>query len=101
MAIDITREQVITLREATAILPRQKGQKGLHISTLYRWCSRGVRGVRLETLKLGGRVVTSVEALQRFAERCSAADSTQEQRPTGRRQREFNLAEEELKRAGI
>jgi hypothetical protein len=34
--------------------------------------SRGVRGVRLEGVKVGGTTYTSVEALQRFAERLSA-----------------------------
>ena len=36
------------------------------VRTVWRWSSRGVRGVRLQTLKVGGRTYTSREALQRF-----------------------------------
>jgi hypothetical protein len=102
MAIDLSCEQVMTLREVASILPRQRAGRKVHVSTLYRWASpRGVRGVRLETLKLGGRVVTSVEAVQRFAERCSATDSTADVHPPRSRQREFEQAEQELERTGI
>lgn len=101
MPIDLSHERVLTLREAAGVLPKTPRGKKVHVSTLYRWCSRGVRGVRLESLRLGGRVVTSVEALQRFAERCSVANSTHEPQPASRRQREFDRAEEELNRVGI
>lgn len=101
MSIDLTHERVVTLREAASILPRQRGGRKVHVSTLYRWCSRGVRGVRLEHLKLGGRIVVSAQALQRFAERCSAATSTDNPPSNRRRCREFEHAEEELRRAGI
>lgn len=46
-------------------LPPRNGKR-VHISTLYRWTTRGVRGVRLETLPLGGTLATSREALERF-----------------------------------
>ena len=100
MAIDLASEQIVTLREAAKFLPRQGGGRKVHICTLYRWTSRGVRGVRLETLKLGGTVVTSIEALQRFAERCSQMGSTPAKRKP-RRSRELERAEQELDDAGI
>jgi hypothetical protein len=35
-------------------------------ATLWRWATRGVGGVRLETYKIGGRRYTTAEALERF-----------------------------------
>ncbi len=69
MANSLLDESPLTLAEAARALPRLRGGKRVHVATLYRWVSRGVAGVRLESLRLGRTVVTSREALQRFAER--------------------------------
>ena len=37
-------------------------------ATLWRWQSKGLRGVRLETIVIGGRRYTSAEAIDRFLE---------------------------------
>ena len=68
MPIDISTEQVLSLTAATKSLPGRP-----HVSTLWRWYKRGVRGIQLETIVVAGRRFTSAEAIQRFAERCSAA----------------------------
>jgi hypothetical protein len=36
------------------------------LRTLHAWIKRGVRGVRLEAVRVGGQWRTSAEALQRF-----------------------------------
>ena len=64
--ITISSETILSLDEATHRLPKRRGGKRPHIATLYRWAQRGVRGVRLETIQVGGTLCTSVEALQRF-----------------------------------
>jgi hypothetical protein len=56
-------ESHITLAEAARLLPGRP-----HSSTLARWALRGVKGVRLETVKVGGRRFTSREAIERFIE---------------------------------
>lgn len=99
--IDLSSEQVLSLKEAARRLPRQANGKKVHVSTLHRWCSRGLKGVRLESLKLGGRLVTSVEALQRFAERCSTAEPEQRVSPQKQHQQAYEQAEAELEDAGI
>ena len=71
--IDISTETVIPLREAPRHLPARPNGKRVHISACYRWISRGVRGVHLESIKIGGSTYTSIEALQRFADRLSGA----------------------------
>lgn len=66
--IDLS-EDLISLIEASKILPGRP-----HISTLFRLASpRGLRGVRLETLLVGGRRWTSRQALARFVAASTAA----------------------------
>ena len=62
--IDIEKERLKLMTEAAKSLPGRP-----HVSTLWRWFRRGIKGVKLETTVLGGRRYTSVEALQRFADR--------------------------------
>jgi len=69
MAINIHAEHLLTLSQAARSLPRLRGEKPVHSGTVARWIQRGVRGVRLEAVKIGRTLVTSREALQRFAER--------------------------------
>ncbi len=69
--IDLATEQVLSLQDAALRLPRLRG-KPLHCSTLHRWSTRGIRGVRLEVVHLGATRVTSVEAVQRFIVALSA-----------------------------
>ena len=59
MAIDLQSETVVSLAEAAKTLPQIDGRR-IHVSTLWRWARRGVRGVQLEYVRLGHRVCTSV-----------------------------------------
>ena len=70
--IDFNAESCLTLVEAAKLVPGREGQGGLHVSAIYRWVKRGVKGVHLETILIGGRMHTSREALQRFFESCSS-----------------------------
>jgi len=38
-----------------------------HVSTVHRWTTKGLHGRVLETLSIGGRRYTTIEALQRFS----------------------------------
>ena len=73
--IDLQQETVVPLTEAPEYLLRHAGHKRSG-ATLYRWADRGLRGIRLETLQVGGTLCTSLEALQRFCQRLSALRST-------------------------
>ena len=67
--IDMRTETLVPLRAVPGLpmIPRRRRGAKLHVSTVFRWAQRGVRGVRLETLSIGaGQRCTSVEALQRF-----------------------------------
>ncbi len=100
--IDVATETVTSLTEAAKWkrLPRRRQGKRPHVSTIYRWATAGVAGVKLETIRVGGTLCTSFEALQRFFERLSGTDAVQTV-PTRRRQQEIARAENELKEAGI
>lgn len=60
-------ERVMTLSEAAAALPEKKSR-----STLHRWCMKGVQGVLLECRRVGRKLFTSAEALDRFCARVAA-----------------------------
>src|SRR5436190_18389965 len=66
--IDFKTETVISLAGAAKRL-------GVTIKTVRSWSKR-LRARRLETAKLGGRVYTSLEAIQRFAEQRDSAPPT-------------------------
>lgn len=108
MAIDVFSETLVTLTEAAARLPKVKGGKSPHVSTLHRWRQRGCKSqdgmvVRLETIKVGGTSCTSLEALQRFFDRLSG-DTTVVTPPTlttRQRLRQIESAERELEEMGI
>jgi len=66
--IDMSCETLVPLSQVPKLLPPRSNGKRLHISAVYRWAQRGVRGVKLESIRIGGTTYTSREALQRFAE---------------------------------
>jgi len=98
MPIDIHRESPLKINEALDLVPGRP-----HLSTLWRWCHRGVRGIKLETVLIGGTRFTSREALQRFFDRTTAAaDGVQPvARTSAERRRSIEAAERELDDAGI
>ena len=107
--IDLDQKNLLSFRDAAAYLPQRNGRR-IHVSSLYRWATRGVRSVILGTLQVGGYRFTSKEALQRFADRLTEARTAPEwsgaRRPFRRRtakQREeaIRRAEKELAKHGI
>ena len=64
--IDLVCEGLITLTEATSLCPRWRMGRKPARSTVYRWATRGCRGVYLETLDTPGGLVTTKPALLRF-----------------------------------
>lgn len=91
--IDIERENLVLLSRASALVPGRP-----HASTLIRWALRGIRGRKLETVIVGGRRYTSVEAVRRFVEHGNAPDILA---PSAQRQRQVRDAERMLDLHGI
>lgn len=104
MPIIVSEETCFPLGEAPKHLP-PRGGKRIHQATIFRWAKSGVRGVRLETIRVGGSLCTSSQALQRFCERLSATDDGGTE-PTGprslsAREKATQRAEAELAAVGI
>lgn len=96
--IDIHTEHMLTFAQASHETPGRPA-----ISTVWRWNTHGVRGVKLETVLIGGLRYTSREALQRFVEATTAAADSQPipTRTARQRQKAIEAAERELEQAGI
>lgn len=72
--IDTRAEKLLTLTEAAKSVPNVGGKRP-HVSTIFRWTRDGVRGgVKLETVRIGRRICTSREALERFFQAASEAE---------------------------
>ena len=86
--IDPLNDELIPLSQAARSLPSKPGA-----ATLWRWHRRGVKGVKLEIVRVGGRVFTTASAWRDFVTRMtSRPDNTTEiaepdERSEGMRQR--------------
>lgn len=96
--IDLSTENVFPINEAPKHIPSRPS-----IASVWRWCLYGCGGIKLESILMGGRRLTSSEAIQRFADaRTSQADGTPAPARTSRqRQRDIDRAERNLSEAGI
>ena len=95
VVIDLTSEQLVSLHDVPKLLPPRPNGKRLHISAIYRWVQRGIRGIRLEVIRVGGTTYTSREALQRFSSPTEAPHETANH-STAARQRQIDRAVQRL-----
>ncbi len=91
--LKLEQGELLSLKEAARLLPGK-----VNISTLFRWSSRGTRGVRLQTWLIGGRRFTNEESLEKFIiDTTAAADGnplpvrTSKQRQAGMEQAEKEI----------
>lgn len=106
--MDIAHETLLSLSQAARRLPPGRGGRPMHMSGILRWVLEGAKApdgsrVRLEAMRLGGRWLTSVEALQRFGE--ALTPRLDDDRPTIRtptqRSRAAERAARELEALGV
>jgi hypothetical protein len=92
-------EPLISLSQAA----RQAPGGPVHLSTIHRWRLRGIKGIKLETCMCGGKRLTSVPAMRRFAIATTAAAVGSVSPPAidARRQYDIALADRSLSDAGI
>lgn len=76
MPIDPVHDDLLTLPQATALFPRRRAGSKLSTTTLWRWYTRGSRGVRLEVARVGGQVYTTRDAIRDFVTARSVASGT-------------------------
>lgn len=61
----ILTEDVVSLKEAQREIEKVM-QTRLDRSTIHRWALRGVKNVKLDSVRLGGKTLTSKQAINRF-----------------------------------
>jgi hypothetical protein len=100
MRIDLSRECPIPIQDVPK-LAWVTGRRGKHVNlaTIYRWCTRGIRGVRLEYLQCGGTRVTTAAALLRFFAALTHRNSTGGK--SDRSEEQQAQVEKELRSLGI
>lgn len=69
--VDLLTEDLLSLAQATRQLPTRP-----NVSTVWRWAKRGVGGTKLETIKIGGKQLTSLQAINRFLVATNRQDAT-------------------------
>lgn len=96
--IDLQNEQLVSLAAAARTPPLD-----VHVATIWRWATRGVRGIRLDTVVVGGFRKTSREAIERFIAATTAAANgeTPPARTPKQQERAIRQAERELEAAGM
>ncbi len=99
MTIDISHDKLLDFAAATRLLP--PGSRPSY-TTWWRWCRRGVRGVKLETVLLGGRRYTSEAAMKDFVAAITSRDAGQFPAACSPQPRQRDRREEaELRKWGI
>lgn len=69
--INLGTETLLTLAQLAKRLPRRRRNRPVHPSTVFRWRFPGIRGVRLECVRIGGAWHTSWQAFERFCAQLS------------------------------
>ncbi len=74
MSVNILSENLITLQQAACRVPSSRGRKSVSFSCVLRWIKKGIPGpdgdrVRFEAIRMGGKWLTTVEALERWSMR--------------------------------
>ena len=71
--------QYMTLSQAAQSLPHRPSTQ-----TIFRWATRGCRGVKLESLRFGRRIVVTSDDLEKFArELAEVWEDGRPESPTG------------------
>jgi hypothetical protein len=102
MIFDPSVETPIRLQDVPKLnwLPGRRSGSRLNVSTVFRWVQRGCRGVQLETIRIGGALCTSEEALKRFFARLSDPATPISSPTPAQRQKQIARADRDLEAAG-
>jgi Protein of unknown function (DUF1580) len=103
--IETSNERLLPFTELVRFVPRRRGKK-VHLSTLHRWATVGVNGIRLQVVQVGGTRCCSRESLERFWAALTAKvglDSTESPHTesTMTRRKQSESAARELSKLGV
>jgi hypothetical protein len=104
----ILTEDPLGMSAAARLLGSFRNSRGCHPSTLVRWCQPGVRlpdgrRLRLEHIRVSGRLMTSRAALLRFlaAQQDPTFDEIDPPRTPAQRRRDGEQAKQNLASMGV
>lgn len=99
MGIDTSTETIVSFNDARSEF---KDGRRKSLATLHRWRLRGVKGVRLESVKIGGLRYTSLEAIDRFIQAQNAGNEPAAPSITpSQRRKQSEAARAELQKMGV
>lgn len=96
----LQNEKLLTMGEARKVVASKTGRR-MDISSLWRWAVRGVRGIKLEHIRVGRELRTSRQALDRFYRRLAEAYVDERSPATSITSSRHSAAEAELEAAGL
>ncbi len=101
---DFQPEELLRLSQAARLVPGRDNGKRVYVNTLWRWCSKGLKGVRLKSTMAGGHRCTTRRWLTEFFEAlngltAAGGDSPPRPRTPGQRRKASERAVEELRAA--
>lgn len=92
--IDISQDEILPIEQARLWLGERLGAAPSRVS-FRRWITSGIKGVVLDSILVGGRRFTSMEAINKFISATSGAPVVV---PSARRRREIEAASREADR---
>lgn len=63
-----TEERPLSLPDAASYIGKLTGAAKPNVTTVWRWCLKGCKGVKLESICIGGKRYVTVSAIERFIE---------------------------------
>jgi hypothetical protein len=79
---ELRDDNPMSLTDAATYLGKVTGRKP-HVSTLWRWCQKGCKGVRLDSICVGGKRFVTVAAIERFIDESTNAQDGRPRPPSG------------------
>jgi hypothetical protein len=97
-------EELLPIGRAARLIPGRRQGKSIYVNTVWRWCVKGIKGIKLKSKMVGGQRCTTRRWLREFFEELSALSSRSAINPPrprtpGQRQAASERAKDELKAA--
>ena len=64
----LAEERPLSLPAAADYIGKLTGQRRPNVTTLWRWCLKGCKGVKLDSICIGNKRFVTVSAIERFIE---------------------------------
>jgi hypothetical protein len=106
-------DELISLKDLAALLPRRRGGKKTHVATLFRWTNCGLHGQRLRYVQVGNTRCSTVTWAHEFFTALASKSHSDAPAPTtpsaaplatrtpAARRKAIEAADRELERKGV